>query len=151
MSTGLELLPLALAIGAAVGAMRRNRAGPAPVLTVTTRLRDDALLVQALETVGGHFGVDDGVHHGRIGDVPVAVSRNPDGQFDVHLDPGVATDQAEGLVAMLDQSYGRQVQQQVYEKLLARAPEHGLAWRSERVEEDDAIVVTLTVEEEVRA
>jgi len=154
MSTGLELLPLALAIGAAVAAVRKRRsASPASPIVVTlgTRMRDGVLLSRALDVVGRDFGEQDGVRHGSIQGMAVAFTVDTDGTFEAHFDATLPSDQAQALVAQLDEQYARLVQQQVYEKLLERAPAAGLVFESERVEEDDSIVVTLLVGEEGRA
>jgi hypothetical protein len=169
VSTGLELWPAALAIGAVVRVARRRRrsratqqgAGPsmwqaaadpspsAEVLTVPTRAKDAALLAQALDGCGRHFATEDGVVYGELGGHAVAFVAEADGRYEAHLDGTGDPAAAVRLVGDLDDEYALRLQQQSYTKLLERAPLHGLSFESREVEGDD-IIVTLRVGEEAR-
>lgn len=146
MSTGMELVPLALAVGAAVAAAsRKSSATPAQsVLSLGTRMRDDALLREALETAGACYGDRDGTVYGSIEGTAVAFTRAAGGTFEAHFDASVAEDDGVRLVSGLDDEYARLVQGRAYERVVERAPDFGLEFESEELEGED-IVVTLRV------
>jgi hypothetical protein len=150
MSTGLELIPLALAIGAVVAARRRSTASLPSTVTLTTRMRDETLLVTALDIVGQHYGEHDGMQYGSVEGTAVVFSRDPEGVYEAHFDKAISVSTSQSVITGLDEIYTRLVQQDVYQKLMDRAGMHGLALESERVEDDDSIVLTLVVGEEVR-
>ena len=151
MSTGMELVPLALAIGAvAAGAkMASSQAGsggvsaaPRQVRSMPTRFRDNALVLEAL----GEGAVErDGTLHGAVDRVPVALAPDADGIYVAYFHGDLSGAEAESTVRKLDGVYGGLVQRDVRRRVLEQAPAHGLAVEDERVEEDGSIVLTLQV------
>jgi hypothetical protein len=153
MSTGLELLPLALAITAVVGAVRsmNNPANTAPMLTVKTRMRDHDVLGRALARCGQDFGVVEGMHMGAMGSLAVAFGADVDGTFIAFFDPKTEEGVATQLVEELDAAYCRCVQDDALRNLYANAGEYGLRVSGDHVDQDGSIVVVLEVEEAARA
>lgn len=151
MSTGLELIPIAMAIGAVVAARKAshgslNVTSEMPVQTLSSRMRDEKLLRSAVDSLGEVFGTKDGAIFASAEGRAVVFTRADDGTFDVHLERALALEEAQDVVRRLDVAYGLCVQQQVYERVTAHASEFGLELESERIDtEDDTIVVTLRV------
>ena len=154
MSTGVELVPIALAIGAVVAARRRDRGSlrvqvdQVDVQTLTSRMRDPGLLRAAVEAAGGRiFGERDGTLYGAHGKIALVFAPGTDGVFDVHVDAAVPAPDAQAAVAAVDRSYGAQVQQATYRRVIEQGADHGLTLESEYVDDDDSIVLTLLVGE----
>lgn len=152
MSTGVELVPIALAIGAVVAARRRDRGSlrssidSVRVQTFSSRMRDPELLTAAVQAAGGRIlGARDGMLYGALSGTPLVFAPDLDGVFDVHIDAKIPEAEALGLVAAVDRSYGAQVQQKTYLHVTDYVGEHGLAVESEYVDDDDSIVLTLVV------
>jgi hypothetical protein len=147
MSTGLELIPVALAIGAVVA--RRRRAATTvgverqpEVVALETRFRDDALLLEAL---GSGARVRDGTLHGVLGRIPVALARDSDGTYLAYFHGDLPVPEAEDAVRELDAAYGKLVQREVRRRVLDQAPTQGLVFEQETIEADGSIVLTLQV------
>lgn len=147
MSTGLELVPIALAAGTVLAA-RRARARQAPAgspspVSMPTRLRDGDLLRRALARAGEDCGEVDGVRAGTVGGLALALTHAPDGSFDAHFEPGTDPERAERALRTLDTAYCRELQADVYTRVLATAPGLGLFVSEESQESDGTLVVTL--------
>jgi hypothetical protein len=148
----VELVPIALAIGAVVAARRRDRGSlrssvdVVQVQTFSSRMRDPELVAAAVEAAGGRmFGARDGMLYGALRGTALVFARQPDGIFEVHVDRKVQPAEALDLVTVVDRSYGAQVQQQTYRHVTDYAGDHGFALESEYVDDDDNIVLTLVV------
>jgi hypothetical protein len=147
VSTGLELVPIALAAGTVLAA-RRARIRPATAasaraLSMPTRLRDSDLLRRALARAGEDCGEVDGVRAGTVGGLALALTRGHDGSFDAHFEPGTDQERAERALRTLDTAYCRELQADVYTRVLATAPGFGLSVTEESQESDGTLVVTL--------
>lgn len=154
MSTGLELVPLALAAAGvlAAGSRRieqRRSVGAASVLTLPTRLLDERLLVRALTRVADDAQKRDGVWCGSIGGTPLALTRRSDGGYDAHFDASLSIPQAEAALRELDAAYCAELQQGVYAQLVRHAPERGMSVVDQYEEEDGTIVVTLQLQDDL--
>jgi hypothetical protein len=142
MSVSIVLLPLALAAAAAYSE-RRARADAS--VEVQTRMRDPRLLRLALEDLGlaatdtpsGLVAEGDGQ--------TVRFVRGDDDILAAHFSAKADVEAAKAFLLELDDSYAARVQQHVYERLVARAQEHGLRLEDERVQADNSIVLTLAV------
>ncbi|MEU6536797.1 hypothetical protein [Streptomyces sp. NPDC047000] len=149
MSTGLELLPLALAAGAIVAAVRHHEArsgikAAAPIVCVDTRLRDEALLGRALAAVGADEGGHGGYHYGRIGGAAVAFARSGQSTFTAFFDPGVDAESAAHLVRQLDAAYCAALRDRLTEAIVARCRAQGLAVSPPRPAPQGGHLVTVT-------
>lgn len=145
MSTGLELIPIAIAIGVAVGKARKPaHATTQATYALETRFKDPALLRRALtqHDVGANW-------HGkalraRIGSTSVDFLQPSDGApFEAVLPDAVPVGEARQALTALDATYIAVVQSAVRERVLSQAVRHGLEMESERVEADQSIVITL--------
>lgn len=145
MSTGLELIPIALALGVYIAVRRSSEPGPPEVRTLLTRLRDEQLLDEALAAVGAPVDLGDGRRYAEIDGTLIAFSRSADGVFAASFDTDVSEAAATATLARVDDEYTRLVQARTYERVRDRAASMGLAFESERWEDDD-VVVTLRVE-----
>jgi hypothetical protein len=149
MSTGMELIPLALAIGAAATAWNRlsehrdvGQTTDRTLRQLPTRFRDEALVLEAL----GDGAVErDGTLHGVVAGVPLALTTNDEGTYVAHFHGDLPAAEAVAVVRTLDEIYGGLVQRDVRERVLARAPAHGLTFEHETVDDDGSIVLTLQV------
>ncbi len=151
MSTGLELIPFAIAAGiGAVGRYRVRRAerqvaGP-PSYALGTRMRDERLLGAAAAALGSSGGGSP-ADVTEVGGVRLSLVPTDTGAFEA-LFPGTVTqEQARAVLGSLDSEYTRLVQERVYQQVVERAQQQGLALESERVEDDNSIVLTLRVEQ----
>jgi hypothetical protein len=147
MSTGLELVPIALAIGIAVAARRKGQVGERDVLTLSTRMRDADLAAAALAGAGACYGVQNGILHGSVNGVAVALTPDVTGIYEAHFELDVDAEMARVGIEQLDHEYTRLVRDHVYERVVTQAAQYGLALESERFEEED-LVLTLRVTEE---
>jgi len=82
-----------------------------------------------------------------VAGVQLSLAKRDDGTFEA-LFPGTAPqEQAREALGELDAEYTRLVQERVYQQVIERAQDQGLALESERVEQDNSIVLTLRVEQ----
>jgi len=149
MSTGLELIPLALAVGAAVRAARRSHpeAGSQDH-QFETRLKDGVIALQALQAHDPVATSQGGAIRGLVGQVPVTLLQSGPGQpllATVH--GSVGRDQAEGALRAIDSTYVGIVQEAVRARILEQAPNNGMTLEQEVREDDDSLVLTLRVDQ----
>ncbi len=145
MSIEIVLVPLAIA---AVGAVRAALVEDAPYreVQVASRLRDGALVAQALGDLGAVVGSADhdrieAVHDGRAS----AWTRTDAGLWVARFDASWDESAALALLAELDAAYGLRVQQEVLRKIRERAPGAGMSVASETVGDDDTVTLVLDV------
>jgi hypothetical protein len=146
LSTGLELIPIALALGVYAASRRPPEPGPPEVRTLLTRLRDERLLDAALSAVGSPVDVGDGRRYAEVDGTLIAFSQGADGVFMASFDTDVSEAAASATLTSIDDEYTRLLQAQTYDRVRDRSALEGLAFESERWEGDD-VVVTLRVEE----
>lgn len=150
MSTGLELIPLALAVGALTGGARRaNARRPRGGLTASetvearallTRFRDEALVLEAL---GDGAVQRDGTLHGMIDGEAIALVADDDGTYVAYFHGELSGEDAQAALMKLDGVYGALVQRDVRDRVIAQAPAHDMALERETVEADGTVVMTL--------
>jgi len=155
VSTGLELIPFAIAAGVgAIGRYRARRAEEealnalnAPPFSFDTRMRDEELLIAAASVLDPDVSsVSEASGIERLVGTELSFRRLDGGAFEAQFPPTVSSEQARSLLETLDGEYTRLVQARVYEQVLAQAEQQGLSLESERVDEDSSIVLTLRVE-----
>jgi hypothetical protein len=153
MSTGLELMPFAIAAGVgAIGRYRARRAerevlGASPY-SFETRMRDAELLTAAARILG--TPADTGRNVSTIGEVagtPISLARTEAGVFEALFSSSVPQEQAQTVLEQLDAEYTRLLQERVYEQVVGRAEQAGLTLEDEHVDGDNSIVLTLRVEQ----
>jgi hypothetical protein len=151
MSVSLILIPVALAAATAIQARASRGAGGGTICTVSTRMRDSALLGAALRETGAV--VTDGTDQvdAAWAGVEARFTRGADGVWTAHFRGDVDEARAVGIVQRLDAAYGRQVQAAVVERLRDRAPAAGLRLESETVTDDAAVRLVFAVEQRERA
>jgi hypothetical protein len=156
VSTGLELIPLALAVAGVAGAVGRHSqrreqraaaATRAAVLTLGTRLRDERLLVAGLARLGAQPEQQDGVWAGSLGGTGIALTTRPDGSYDAHFDAQTPPSHAHQLLAALDAAYCAELQAHLRGRVHLEAPQRGMAVVEEYQEEDGTVVLTLEFEQ----
>ena len=165
MSIEIVLLPLAIAAVSAWQAKREADEAGRQVVAVGTRMKNERLLEAALADTGAAVSRVDteivaewsGTDRDRtVGDRTVGdragregtrarFARSPDGIWVIRLHGEVTPDEATDLARRIDAAYGRRVQQEVLIRLRERAPEVGMTVESETVEDDDSVLLTLTV------
>jgi hypothetical protein len=153
MSTGMELIPIGLALGGVAGAgvvgaaLAARAAGadaPAPreVRSARTRFTDEALVLEAL----GEGAVEhNGTLHGTADGVPVALAKDSEGTYVAYFHGDLPAPEAESALREVDGVYGGLVQRDVRRRVLEQAPAHGLSIEDETREDDGSIVLTLQV------
>ncbi|GIF63513.1 hypothetical protein Ais01nite_15480 [Asanoa ishikariensis] len=153
MSVSLLLIPAALAAAAAIQARSAGQSGGSGglVCTVSTRMRDSALLSTALRETGAVVttGTDlvDAVWQG----VTARFTRDTEGIWAAHFAGDVDETRAVEIVRRLDAAYGRQVQAAVLDRLRTQAPAAGLRLASETVTDDASVRLVFAVEQRERA
>lgn len=147
MSVTFVLLPLALAAVATHKARQDADDAGHHTIDMQTRMRDRELLVSALDDLGWLGETElDGPITARSEDRTVTFTADADGILQAHFDGETTAEGAEAFLRDLDDEYTRLVQASVYERLVARASDSGMAVESEHVDADNAIVVTLRVD-----
>lgn len=146
MSVSIVLIPIAIAT-IAVWQASHNETTPDGRLIchVSTRMRDDGLLVAALADTHARVIRDGEAIEASWQDAQARFTRDSAGIWQVHFTGSVDEEHAVAIVAAIDQSYGRHVQQVVLAKLKARAPAAGMSVASETVEDDDSVTLVLNV------
>lgn len=151
MSIELALLPFAIAgIAAMANRKKPNQAAQNLVLSPIyreTRMTDPNLLHLALQNCGcrsvvSGMTVDSTIESTRIVFEPVEGS-----VFSAVFTGDISSTQADEFLASVFTEYTRQVQQQVYQKLIDRAAAKGMILEAEELQEDDSIVITFCVQE----
>ncbi len=150
MSVSLILVPLAMAAAVAIQARAAGGSAGATV-SVSTRMRDSALLSAALRETGAVVtaGTDhvDAAWQGVAG----RFTRDAEGIWSAHFRGDVDETRAIEIVRRLDAAYGKQVQTAVLERLRTRAPAAGLRLESETMTDDAAVRLVFAVEQRGRA
>ncbi|MBM7808310.1 hypothetical protein JOD57_004147 [Geodermatophilus bullaregiensis] len=147
MSISLVLLPLAVAaVTAAHDAMERRSADGRPVCSVSTRMRDGALLARALEDTGASVDASADSLLIRWTGMAARFDRDMAGVWNAHFSGDVDEQRAREVVGLIDAAYGRRVQAAVLQRLRQRAPAVGLRLESESVEDDASVTLVLTVQ-----
>lgn len=147
MSTGLELIPLALAAGVAIAAVRRRTGrGREPIIGVDTRLRDENLLVAALHRCGQYSGVIDGLHHGVVDGTELALTPAADGTWSALFEGSLPAETAEAITLRLDGAYCTELAEQLTRQLRERAAEMGLSSSEPRPGPDGGALVSIQAE-----
>ncbi|HEV7708742.1 MAG TPA: hypothetical protein VGP16_11160 [Asanoa sp.] len=150
MSVSLILIPAALAVAAAVQA-RAADAGGGTVCTVSTRMRDSALLSEALRETGAVVTTGSDLVDAAWQGVTARFTRDAGGIWTAHFSGDVDQARAVEIVGRLDAAYGRHVQAAVVDRLRTRAPAAGLRLESETVTDDAAVRLVFAVDQRGRA
>ena len=117
-------------------------------MAIQTRMRDDEILLEALRDLGCEAQPVDGGGLSAIrGAFEFTFRRDENGVLEANFGAEVTPEEAEAFVTDLDDEYTRLIQARVYQRVLERAQQHGMAIESENVEDDNSIVLTLRVEE----
>jgi hypothetical protein len=147
VSISIILIPAAIAAVSAWQASRPATDGTGrTVCHVQTRMRDDGLLVAALTDTKAIVTQSEGRIIAQWQSVQAEFARDAQGIWQVDMTGEVDQEIASGIVAAVDQAYGRQVQAAVLARLRERAPVAGMKVESERVEQDASVTLVLTVE-----
>lgn len=148
MSVSLALIPVGLAIASAVAARKEARVAGKPTMAVQTRMRNDEILMEALRDLSCEAApVAGGGVRATRGAFEFTFRRDENGVLEANFGVDVTPEEAEAFVTDLDDEYTRLIQARVYQRVLERAQQHGMAIDSESVEDDNSIVLTLRVEE----
>ncbi|GAA1861961.1 hypothetical protein [Asanoa iriomotensis] len=151
MSVSLLLVPVALAAAAAIQARASGGEAKGTICTVSTRMRDSALLATALRETGAVVTAATDVVDAAWQGVEGRFTRGADGVWTAHFRGDVDETRAVEIVQRLDAAYGRQVQAAVLDRLRDRAPAAGLRLESETVTDDAAVRLVFAVERQERA
>lgn len=153
MSIELALIPIAIAVIGTMKDRKRRSQGfgqdsQTPYFVCETRMKDADLLEKALSDYGCRsVRKDDGCVDSAIDGTQIRFERSEQDNFEAVFVGAVSAQQAEQFLTDVYEQYTLQVQQQVYQNLLARAADRGLALESEQVQPDGSIVLTLAIQE----
>lgn len=146
MSISLLLVPLAIAAVSAWEVSRGEQPGTGvQVCRVTTRMKDIAILRQALADTGAVVHGDDQGLAARWNDVEARFTRDTDGIWSAHFSGRIDEGRAVELVQAVDRAYGRGVQAAVVEKLKQRSTSAGMRLESETRAEDQSVTLVLAL------
>jgi hypothetical protein len=149
MSTGLELIPLLIAIGAAVGARRTPSRVSAPeAYALATRMRDPEMLHAVMRQHDPSCAWQGDTLVGTVHGVPLNLYLPAQGAaFEALMPNGVPVAAAQEAIVRLDAGYAGLVQHAVRARVLQEASSAGLSVEHERVDDDGTVVLTLQVRE----
>lgn len=151
MSTGLELIPIAIAIGAILSHARKPTLDEETTETyaIETRARDADLLGAAVRQHASNAAWHGARLVATVDGVPMNLVRRSDqASFEAVVPTTVPVATAHEVLLSLDGTYTGLVQQRVRERVLRDAAANGMAVTQERVEDDETIVLTLIVQEQ---
>jgi hypothetical protein len=146
MSTGSELIPIALAAWIVAALARRTTVANKQVWSIETPIRDESLLAATLAALGSDHGRDGPLRYGTAAGRAVAFSWSQAGNAVAHVEGDVAEPDALRLVAAIESEYRRRVQEQVLATLLERAPGERFHAVVQRRDPDGTVVVRLQAE-----
>jgi hypothetical protein len=155
MSIEVLLIPLALA-ALAGGARMMQEAAPESVKTSSglssaiqarSVAKDRRMLEEALVRLGSSVTVDEETLAATLEGREILFAPDAEGVYWAKADAGAWREQFEHLLSSVDQEYGRQVQLDVYRKVIARAAERGLQLEMEQRDGDNSIVLTFVIQE----
>jgi Protein of unknown function (DUF2997) len=158
MSTGLELMPLALALiaakaagtavavgtsGALAAALGGTGTNAPAVHAVPTRMRDGRRLAQALATVGTPVDGGSSVLMANVSGAIVAFGQAPDGTYTAAALASLPTAALRQAAARVEAAYVGQVRTDVLGRIQRAAAVHGMDAGPVRQEADGSWVITL--------
>lgn len=143
MSIELTLIPLAIAAGViARRELERRRQNEHYIQTL---MRDPRLLYDVLRQEGCEVEVDGDVMTTVIGDYPTAFSKDSQSVYAACLNGEMKSEDAIKIVTGLEEKYGKALQQQEYQKLMAGAKQRGYGIQTNEMLPDDVIHLVLTL------
>ncbi len=146
MSTGFELIPIALAASIVAALAHRTTISNKQVWSIETAMREESLLAETLAAVGSDHGRDGPLRYGTAGGRAVAFSWTPEGNAVAFVEGDAVEPDAVRLVATIEAEYRRRVQEQVLATLLERAPRAQLQAVVQRRDPDGTVIVRLQAE-----
>lgn len=147
MSVEIILIPLALA---AVSAWKASRKEELPTgqqaIQVGSRMRDEALLANALSDTGAVTTRTDSTLNASWSDVQAEFSRDEQGIWAARMTGTIDEPRAINIITAVDQAYGMQVQQALLRTLRERAAAAGMTIENEQVDSEQTVTLTLVVQ-----
>lgn len=145
MSIEFLLIPIAIGLVSSLTTRQRQKAEEPDSFCLGTRLKDAQLLQAALDSLGcKSVGTGQEILSTAEG-ARISFEKNKDGLFEAVF-VGISSQQrAASFLQEVDAEYTRLLQEQVYQRLLARAKERGLTLESQEVEPNNSIVLTFVV------
>ena len=149
MSLSLVLIPLSIAVAAASQArqIRPSDVEAGNEVRVESRMRDETLLVAALEDLGATVRrADDGALLVDTAGGGLTMRRDAAGLWNACFTGEWRPEGARALVESLDRAYGLRVQQAVIRRLEERAPAAGMRISSQSIDDDRVVTLVMEVE-----
>ena len=149
MSLSLVLIPLSIAVAAASQArqIRPSDVEAGNEVRVESRMRDETLLVAALEDLGATVRrADDGALLIDTAGGGLTMRRDAAGLWNACFTGEWRPEGARALVESLDRAYGLRVQQAVIRRLEERAPAAGMRISSQSIDDDRVVTLVMEVE-----
>lgn len=155
MSIEVLLIPLALAALAGGARMLQETApesvktssGVSTAIQARTVAKDRMMLKEALVGLGSSVTIDEETLTATLEDREILFAPDAEGVYWAKADAATWRERFEHLLSSVDQEYGRQVQLDVYRKVIARAAERGLQLEMEQRDGDNSIVLTFVTQE----
>jgi|SRR5690625_2845991 len=147
MSLSIFLVPIAIAVSSGVAITIEDKLSEGEYYQVTTKMKDETIVQQALENRGSKVTYDEYQIESRIGNIDVMFQRQENDTISAIFHKDVLVEDAEEFVENTYNEYTRIIQQQTYEKLMQRAENEGLLLQSETRNEENTIVLTFDVKE----
>lgn len=141
----VEVLLIPAALGVAAWRARKDNAGDSKAIEVTTRLKDDALLREALAALGASVEGNDEVTIARWPEYSISFAPGADGIQHAYCREHGREDEVLSRIAELDGTYARLVQRDVVDRIRERAGQMGLRLDSIDVNDDDSVSLALEV------
>lgn len=141
MSIELTLVPLAIVAGVIVRReLEKRRQNEHYLQTV---MKDGRLLYRVLTKNGCQVEPDGAILATRIGDYPATFNKDSRGVYSVVINGEMESQEALEIVSDIEQKYGRALQEEEYQKLMAGAAERGYTVQANERLPGDVIHVVL--------
>lgn len=145
MSIELALIPIAIAVGQTIVSKLDSKFEKNNSYAYKTIMKDEKLLVEALQSYGCSITSIDENIKSTVGDIGIVFQKDEEGVMHAIFSNDIGQDHASEFLENLSTEYRRLVQEDTYKKLLERAKDKGYVLESEEVSENNSIVLTFQI------
>lgn len=147
MSLEIILIPVAIALITKAKADAEENVPNASThqVSVETRMKNQELLVNAMQSVGCSVTATENEIAGNFNSVLFTFKRDVNGIWNASFVSGTTFQTATKIIQAIDKAYGLEVQAEVLRKIKERAPQNGMTLESEVVNDDSSVTLVLAV------
>lgn len=147
MSLELILVPMAIAIISRSRAQVNENSSTASArqVGVETRMKNENLLVQAMERIGCTASFSEGQIRSSFEDINFVFKKNHEDIWEASFVEGTSLEVATDIISRIDKAYGAEVQSEVLRRIKERAPSSNMILESETLNADNSVTLVLGV------